>query len=552
MSKNKGQTFMFGAVILMISNIAVKLIGAFLRIPLTNIIGTEGMAYYNAAYNVYATFYTISTAGIPVAVSRMIATANSKNNQNEIKKIFRVTFVLFLIIGFIGTVAMILFSKQFANDSKMPEAFYAMLAIAPTVFFICLSSAYRGYFQGVQNMVPTAISQVIESVVKMGIGIISAWYFYKVKGYPLHITAAFVIVGVTIGVLLGALYGAISKAMYTRSAEYKNNALLSPKCERTWLDILKELVLIAIPVTLASSIMGFTNLADTRLLSSGLQAIGFEKTVATSYYGTYSSMVYPLFNLVPPFIYTFGISAIPAITASIVRGDKKKIQLDIESAFRNCAIIAIPSAIGLATLSKGIICFLFAQEPIGAGKDAVMPYEIAAPALSTIAAGILFLGVISITNSVLQAYKAERYTIYSMLCGVALKFVSLYFLVRVEGLNLLSAAISTLLCYFTIMCINLFFMIKKTGFVPKVSKIFVKPLISGVLCGVVAFTCNYIMTGASISGRICTFASIAAAAVVYVALLLLLKGLNRYDVMMMPKGEKLCKILDKFSLLDEE
>ena len=150
---------MLGALILMISNIAVKLIGAFLRIPLTNIIGVEGMAYYNAAYSIYVTFYTISTAGIPVAVSRMIATANSQNNHKEIKKIFKVAFWLFFVIGVVGTTVMMLFAKQFAASSKMPDSFYAMLAIAPTIFFICLSSAYRGYFQGLQNMTPTAVSQ---------------------------------------------------------------------------------------------------------------------------------------------------------------------------------------------------------------------------------------------------------------------------------------------------------------------------------------------------------------------------------------------------------
>ena len=179
LAKNKGQTFVFGAIILMISNIAVKLIGALLRIPLTNIIGVDGMAYYNSAYNIYVSFYMISTAGIPIAVSRIIATANSKNLHLEIKKTFRIAFSLFFAIGLIGTVAMMVGAKSFSAYADMPDAYYAMLAIAPTIFFICLSSAYRGYFQGLQDMIPTAVSQVIEAVAKVSIGVFCAVYFTK-------------------------------------------------------------------------------------------------------------------------------------------------------------------------------------------------------------------------------------------------------------------------------------------------------------------------------------------------------------------------------------
>ena len=145
MSKQKSQTFVFGAVILLISNVLVKLIGAVFKIPLTHIIGVAGMSNFNAAYSIYVSFYMISTAGIPVAVSRMIAASNSKGNINEVKKIFRLAYWLFFTVGLVGTAAMIIFSRSFAEFSKMPDSYLAMIVIAPTLFFICLSSAYRGY-----------------------------------------------------------------------------------------------------------------------------------------------------------------------------------------------------------------------------------------------------------------------------------------------------------------------------------------------------------------------------------------------------------------------
>ena len=539
---------MFGAIILMISNIVVKLIGALLRIPLTNIIGVEGMAYYNAAYSIYVSFYMISTAGVPVAVSRMIATANSTGNKKEIKRIFDVAFSLFFVIGFIGTVVMMIFAQKFASSSGMSDSYLAMLAIAPTIFFICLSSAYRGYFQGLQNMVPTAVSQVIESAAKLGIGIIAAVYFTS-KGYPMYKVSAYVILGVTIGVMLGFVYGLVMKAMFTSSVESKNElADCNFEC-RTRKSILKELVIIAIPITLASSIMGLTNVVDTMLFSRGLQSTGLTEKIATSYYGTYTSMVYPLFNLVPPFIYTFGISAIPAISSAIAVGNREKASKDIESAFRNCAIIAIPCAIGLGVLSKRVIAFLFKEETLSNG---VSTLDIAAPALSVICIGILFLGVISITNSVLQACRMEKFTIISTTTGIVVKIVATYFLSRIHGFGLLGAAFGTLLCYFAIMALNLFFMIKMTGFVPKASKIFLKPVSGGILCGICAFAVSILADYIGIGNKLGTIVSIGAAAVVYLASLLVMKTLNSYDVMMMPKGAKLCAVLEKFNLLEKD
>ena len=542
---------MFGAIILMISNIVVKLIGAFLSIPLTEILKVEGMAYYNTAYSIYVNFYTISTAGIPVAVSRMIATANSKNNYKEIKKTFKVAFLVFFVIGFVGTLTMILIAKPYANFIEMPDAYIPMLAIAPTVFFICLSSAYRGYFQGLQNMVPTAVSQVIESLTKLALGLFFAIYLTKL-GLPTHIIAAFVILGVTVGVLLGFVYGAISKAMFCSSAEYKNGLLNCTEDSRKYSKILSELIVIAIPITLASSIMGLTNTVDVTLFVKCLRSTGIDKIAATEYYGTYTSMVYKLFNLVPPFIYTFGISAIPAISSAITVGNKEKAFKDIESAFRNCSVIAIPCAIGLSTLSKRIISLLFREQEIINGDTVISSHDIAAPALSMLSIGILFLGIISITNSVLQACKSERYTIISTVSGIVVKIISILIFARIPGLGLLGAAISTLLCYFTIMCLNLIFMIKKTGFVPKVHRILTKPLISGICCGVGALATSYLLGNVDINQKIVTLIAIMVAVVIYFGVLVLIKGLNRYDVMMMPKGAKLCSLLDKFNLLEKD
>ena len=553
LAKNKGQTFVFGAIILMISNLAVKLIGAFLRIPLTNIIGVDGMAYYNAAYSIYVSFYMISTAGIPIAVSRMIATANSKHLHVEIKKIFNIAFGWFFVIGALGTAAMMIFADSFASSAKIPEANLAMLAIAPTIFFICLSSAYRGYFQGLQDMVPTAVSQVIEAVAKVSIGIFCAIYFTN-KGYEVHVVAAFVILGVTIGVFLGMVYTAVVKAMYDSSREYKENlqnAISEKRPCRSGRIILKELIIIAIPITLASSIMGLNNTVDAMVMPGALMTSGISQSAASAFYGTYSSMVIPLLNLAPPFIYPFAISAIPAISAALAQNDTANINRQIESAFRNCAIIALPCAIGMGTLSGRIVDFLFKEDVIISGNQEFLARLLAGPALRTVSVSIFFLGIISITNSVLQACRKEKYTIISTSCGIVVKIFSTWILSTIPNIGIQGSAMGTVLCYLTIMTLNIVFMVRTIGVFPNVRRVFLKPLLAGISCGAVALGVSAIFKNVAINQKIVTLLAIAAAAVVYAVVLLALKGISRYDVMMMPKGEKLCKVMDKFNLLEK-
>lgn len=545
MSKQKSQTYVFGAVILMLSNVLVKVIGAVFKIPLTNTIGVDGMAYFNAAYSIYVSLYMISTAGLPVAISRMVAASNSRGNLKEVNRIFTIALRLFVVIGLAGTVVMIAFSRSFATFSKLTDSYLAMIAIAPTLFFICLSSAARGYFQGLQNMVPTAVSNILEAVGKLGIGLLSAWYFYIVKHYELPLVAAFVISGVTIGVIGATVYIYIVKARYHASSEYKQRLAASTDMPvRTWQSLLRELIVTAIPIVLASSIMGLTNTIDTFIMARRLVEAGITEAAAASFYGTYSSMVVPLFNMIPPLIYPFAIGIIPALSAAIAAGKKEECAGQMESAFRMASIIAFPCAIGMGVLSENIISFLYRTEAIDTGSGQVTTLTLASEALSVISCSIFFLGIIAITNSILQAHRYERKTILSTTTGIVVKLIMTYLISGIPGIGILGSAIGTALCYLTIMSMNLYFVIRYTGFVPQIRRVFLKPLISGILCGVVAWGIAYALSG-HLPAKLVTLASIACAALVYVVVLLFIKGINRAEVLMLPKGEKICAFLEK-------
>ncbi len=540
MSKQKSQTVMYGAFILMISNILVKLIGALFKIPLTNLIGSEGMAYFNAAYSIYVSFYMISTAGIPVAISRMIATSNVKKNVREINKTFKIAFWVFFAIGVTGTAVMILLAKKFAGWSKLDNSFYAMIGIAPTLFFICLSSAYRGYFQGLQNMIPTAVSQVIESLGKLLIGLLAGWYFIS-RGYEIHIVAAYVISGVTIGVAFSLLY-----IMIVKSFSAKDFTIDPAMPTRTTKDLLYELVIISIPISIASSIMGLTNVVDTMLVTKRMVESGADIAVATKSYGAYTSMAVTLFNMPTNLIYPFAISVLPALSALYSENNMEKAKSLMNSTFRVASIIAVPCALGLSGMSKPILTLLYKKEIIEQIGSTTI--DVAAPCLRILAISVFFVGMIAVTNSMLQAMHLQNKTIISTSAGIIVKIISAYILLGIPSVGVLGAAVSTTLCYFTIMMSNMIFLLKNIKYFPNILSTFLKPIISGFACIAVCIFA-YSRMCSFLPQKISTLAGIVIAAVVYVAVLFLVKGVSKEDIIMLPKGDKICKMLERAHLL---
>lgn len=544
---SRKQSFVHGAVLLMVSNIIVKLLGAIFKIPLRNLVGVDAMAYFNSAYSFYVLFYMISTAGLPVAISRMVAAANARGNSGEVKRIYKVSMAMFVAIGAVGTAIMVVFSKSFAASTGIGEGLYlSIIAIAPTLFFICITSSYRGYFQGLQNMIPTSVSQVIEAVGKLGIGLIAGYIAIK-AGYNNAQVAAFVILGVTVGVIANTLYLAVAKAVPM------NNQLNSDLCAvpRTRSQISAELIKIAIPITISSSIMSLTNVIDTMVVVNRLVDIGISTDLARAYYGSYTSSAVTLFNMPPTLIYPFAISVIPALSASFANKDFARSKGTVESTFRIASLIALPCALGMSALSKPIIDLLFRDENIGIALDGsiITSNGVSGPMLSILAIAIFFMGMISVTNSVLQAYGKEMTTIVSTCCGIVMKFITAYLLIGVPQIGVYGIALSTALCYLVIMCFNFYFMVRYTGIVPGMRKIFLKPFVAAVICSAGALGTHFLLDKTTLAGRISTLVAILAAVIIYAVVILLIKGLDREDVAMLPGGKKISAVLIKYNLI---
>ena len=540
----KKQNFVEGALILMIANLLVKVFGAIFKIPLTNIIGVEAMGYFNTAYGFYVIFYMISTGGLPVAVSKMISAADAKQNKKEVEKIFKISHALFFIFGAIGMVIMTIFASTYANYVKLEGLEWAIFAISPTLFFICLTSAYRGYFQGHKNMTPTAVSQVCEAIGKLVIGLILAFWATD-KSYSPHIVAAFSLIGVTIGAVLSTV---VLKVYKNLSVSVSSN---NPAAVSSGKKILKNLIIIAIPVTLSATVMSLTNTIDTTFMVKRLISAGFDSDAAKKIMGSYTSMSVPLFNLPPNLIYPFAISIIPALTSSIISGKRKESQSIMTSTFRIATIISVPCALGLSLFARPIISLLYTNKEIiytnTKGID-ITSVDVAAPLLSVLSVSIFFVSIISVTNSILQANGYETKTIISTISGILVKLALTLLLISNSAVGMYGAPLSTLISYIVITAFNLYFVAKYVGYIPNIKNVFLKPIIAGMISIGAGAGIQFLVFNNSSSPKSVVF-TILICAVFYFALLFAFRGVEKEDILLLPKGEKIANILKKIKVI---
>lgn len=420
-----------------------------------------------------------------------------------------------------------------------PEIDWCIIAIAPTLFFICISSSIRGYFQGYQNMLPTAVSQLIEALGKMILGILFAAYGIK-AGFPLPTIAALAISGLTIGAFGGMVFLVIARLDFKDTvydAEYLtpesgSMPMQSPK------QLLTSLAVIAIPITLAASMPSLTSLLDGAIIVRCLESAGFIHTEAIEIYGNYTSEAIPMFNLPPVLIYPISYSLIPLLTASISSKDKEGSAQMARAAIRAVFVIIAPCALGLAAMSEPILKMFYRASSA----------EMAAPLLTLLAPAALFVGLLSITNAILQSYGYERKPIISMVLGSVVKLILSAVLVSQHSIGIKGAPIGTFVCYLTITACNFYFLKKDVGMSMKILISLIKPLIAAGICAASAILFHRLFTALH-PGRIAVLAAICGAAVVYFIAILLMKTITKEELELMPKGKKIYALLKKANLV---
>ncbi len=527
--------FFSGVFVLTFANILVKAVGLVSKIVLNRVVGSAGAGYYSSAYEIYAYLYVISTSGLPVALSIMVSKSRVKGRLKETKKIFDVALVVLLIIGTVFSMLMILFASNIAGFIGADKTTLCIISVAPTMLFICLSSCIRGYFQGYQLMKPTAISQIIEATVKVGVGVLFALWA-KSKGYSDYNVAAFTILGVTVGVLLGMLYLYIKKLFFNEKNYNCEYIICETDETKSTKQILKELFKIAIPITLSSSVLSLTTVIDTLMVQNRLLAYGMSELSVRIYYGDYTSLVISMFNMPTILFYPIVNALVPLISATQENGDEEKSEAIRTLSLRIITLISVPCAVGLGVFSFPILNLLMFNEA------SVIR---AAPWLSIAAVSVVFLGIIAATNAFLNTAGKQRLPIISMLIGGCAKLISNYFLLGQIGIY--GAPISTVICYLLAATFNVYFTIRHVGKLPNIKKIFLLPMLSSIL-SVGLSAAIYLLLSLFLPIKIATVIAIALATYMYFFVSAKLGSITKEDFQMLFRNEKIIKIFKKLGL----
>jgi len=519
--RRKSGGILTGVVLLTVSNLLVKVTGLLFKIPMNHIVGDTGMGYYNSAYSIYTLFYMLSTSGLPVALSVMVSARRAGGKIVAAKRAYRMAMVLFFVMG-LGVCCLMLFGAGFLSDLIRSErSALSVVVAAPTILFVCVSAALRGYFQGCGNMAPTAVSQLLEAVGKLVFGIGAAYYAVR-RGYEIHVVSAFAVSGLTIGSFLGMLWLLVARFLRgDRDLLIEDTIIDYEKPTRR--RIFSELITIALPVTISASVMSLTSTIDTAMIQRILSETMSAEAAATVY-GNYTSLAVPMFNLPPVLVYPIAYALLPALTAAHGSGQKEKVNAGIETALRYAVIIALPCALGLSVLADPILCLLYKDSSAHA----------AAGLLTLLAPSSFFVCILAITNAVLQALGKERLPVISMLCGAIVKCTSGAVLLHWKGIS--GAPISTFLCYLTVTVLNFIFVIRVSGIRLSFIRVFGRPLAAGLLCAWTALFV-YQRTG------LCLVA-IGAAALIYGSVLFWMGTITKDEIRCLLRLDRMAKRKD--------
>ncbi len=529
-----GKKFISGVLILSLSTFIVKVIGLAYKIPMIALLGAEGMGYFNSAYEIYALLCVISTAGLPVALSMLIATCTERGDAVGRRRVYRTSMTIFVILGAVGCLTMLGFAEKISAVIENPDAYFCIVAISPALLCVCVASAVRGYFQGLCKMSPTAISQMIEAVCKLALGVVFA-SFAADSGYGTPAVAAFAILGLSMGTLLSALYLLILKLFYERRTRVSGNIAA---CEDIKKDsIVGTLFRIAIPITLSSAVLGVTRIVDMALIMRRLQDIGYTTAGANAVYGSYTTLAVPVFSLIPSLITPVALALVPRLSAAIERGSDSG-QSDItSSSMRITVFFSMPASFGIAVYSRRILEILFPNE--------AQAISVASPLLSILAISILFSCIITTTNAVLQSYRQATKPIVSMAIGAAVKIISAYILIGMPTVGVYGAPISTLLCNITITVINIYYINKYVPRTDGVSNLYLRPFGASFAMIAVSYAVYMAVYNFADSSKLGFICALCTALCTYFVFALIFGAVNEEDILMLPAGEKILTVIRK-------
>ncbi len=529
---SKKNTMIKQGLILILANIIVRFFGFVYRVPLTNMLGDKGNGIYSASFSIYYFFLILSSASFPAVISKLVAERVAKGHYRDAHKVYKVSYVLSASLGFLSMLILFFNAKTLETIIDKEGSYLSIQVLAPTVFFVSILSVYRGYFQGLKNTVPTALSQIVEQIFNAGVSLVGAYFLVKVS--VAHGSA-----GSTLGTLSGALSGLV--LIYFIYQKNKKSILYyvyrSKSYEKSF-DIAKEILATAFPIILGTAVFSITNIIDAIMIPARLEHTGmFTSDEATILFGQLTGKFLVLTNLPISIATVFSASVIPNISEMRTLKNRRALNKNINLAIKTVMLIAVPSAFGMTILAKEIYLFLYPKFPEG---YILMYFG---------GISIIIVAFNQIIVSVLQGLNKLYLPIISTCIGIPVKIITNYFLIAIPSINILGAIAGTLVSYSVFLLLNLFFLkkVSRTKIIYTITLI--KPIIASSIMGIVCYFINKIVFVATNNNALALFTSIFVSGIVYFLVLVLIKSIDEKLILKVPKGNVIVKILKKIKIL---
>lgn len=515
----KQKSLLRGIGILGIAGVLCKVIGVLFRIPLAYVGTKRALDLYQLVFPTYSLFLTISSAGLPVAISRMVAHCLARNDPRNAKRVFKTALYMLMALGFATMIIVMAGSGFFARGVKAAEVQIGFVAIAPSLFIVCIMSAFRGFLQGQQNMVPTAISQLLEQLCKVLIALPLAALGYAKGGAQMA----------AVGALGGTSIGEGIALLYVYWQYRKNRASfqeIPQNAEETPLEskvLIRRILSVAIPITLGACIVPLASFIDSWMIPGLLvDAVGFTEEAAKDLYGTYSGVVIALINVPTAVAAAISMGLVPAVSHALSKKDDKGIRHQSAQGMRFAFLIGLPCSVGMSLLAEPIARLAFE----GARNFTDAGFADAGRLLSVSALTIVLFTVVQATSGILQGMRKQRIPMYTLMAGVACKIALNYTLIQNESINIMGAPIASLVCYTVSMVPNIYFVWKHTGTRFDWMAFVVRPGIATAAMGLVVWAGKGLLP----TGRITTIALVALGVAVYVAVGIAVKAITKEDI----------------------
>lgn len=565
-------------MVMSMSMIVVKVIGMVYKILLGQFLDGVGYGMFTLAYNFYDPLFMLATGGFPIAISRLVSKSVAENRFRDVKKLHKISIPIFIFTGVVCCAIMMIFSETYADIVHNNDVKYAIRALAPTIVFGCLMSIYRGYFEGMRNMVPTAVSEIMEAAGKLILGLSAAAVvstigtneyatYGTVFGTPysdavsaensiMIYTVCAALLGIVAGALLGFIFLFLRYKL--KGCDVTRRQLYYSEPARSGKEITRELVKTAIPIGVNSLILSISSMIDSTLIQIRIDDLTntnrqlmqelypqvenyvFDQGIFQTFLNGCYGYALTLMMLVTALTQAFGTSALPSLTSAWTRGDREEIRDNMEMILKLTLCVALPAGLALSMLSWPLLNLLYGNN--------VIEVEIASKILQILGISVIFIATSTPICSMLQAVGRVDMPLKLMSIAMVVKISLNYTLVGIPTINIQGAAVGSLVAYLFVVVVGLYFLCKETKIVPDFVHVLIKPLIGAVVCVLIG-TGVYNLLASVIASKISILITAVFTVIIYFISLLLLRVVSRREICMMPKGEKIAKLLEKAHIL---